>query len=105
MGSIVAGTPTKPNIVVFYLDDLPPHDGRLWNDPVRTPTLYDMFVAHGTTFKNAIAETPLCCPGRAGMLTGLHTHNHGVTYNHIRLFNQGEHIGRKMKSAGYASML
>ena len=95
---------TPPNIVVFYLDDTNPHDGRLWNDPARTPTIYDRFIAHGVQFTNAIGETPLCCPGRAGFLTGLHTINHGVLHNDARLFNPSEHIGKEMKSAGYASM-
>jgi len=101
----VSQGPNKPNIVMIYLDDLNPMDGRLWNDPAITPTLYDTFVAHGVQFNNAVAETPLCCPARAGLLTGLHTHNHGVTYNDIRLFNPSEHIGKAMKRAGYESML
>ncbi|MGI8929289.1 MAG: hypothetical protein ACR2H0_07495, partial [Candidatus Limnocylindrales bacterium] len=29
-----------PNIVVFYIDDTPPHDGSLWDDPARTPNIY-----------------------------------------------------------------
>lgn len=97
--------PEQPNIIVFFLDDLNPHDGRLWSDPSITPTMYDLFVANGVHFKNAITETPLCCPGRAGLLTGLHTHNHGVTYNDVRLFNPSEHIGRALKDVGYETML
>ena len=71
-----------PNIVVIYLDDVNPHDGRLWSDPELTPTLHDLFVAHGISFPRAIAETPLCCPARGALLTGLHTHNHNVKVNH-----------------------
>lgn len=95
----------KPNIVVIYLDDTNPHDGRLWSDPEITPTLYDMFVAHGVQFENAVVETPLCCPGRAGLLTGLHTYNHRVFKNDIRLFNPNEHIGKELKAVGYETML
>src|SRR5437870_4988603 len=45
--------PGRPNIVVFYMDDVAPHDGRLWaggtdpapvNDPARTPNIYNYFV-------------------------------------------------------------
>jgi arylsulfatase A-like enzyme len=99
-----AAATTKPNIVVFYMDDVNPHDGRLWDDPTRTPTIYDHFIAHGTHFANSIGETPLCCPGRAGFLTGLHSANHGVLHNDAREFNPAEHVGREMKSAGYTSM-
>ncbi len=95
----------KPNIVVFYLDDVAPHDGRLWSDPELTPTIYDRFVAHGVHFPSAIGETPLCCPARATLMTGLHTHNHGVAVNDVALFNPGETVATELSAAGYATML
>ena len=94
----------RPNIVIFYLDDVNPHDGRLWSDPSLTPALQHYFVEQGTEFSAAIGETPLCCPGRAGLLTSLHTHNHGVKVNDARLLQSRQHIGRAMRRAGYASM-
>ena len=94
----------RPNIVVIYLDDVAPHDGRLWNDPARTPNLHEQFVAHGVTFENAIGETPLCCPGRVDMLTGLHGHNSGVTRNFAPSFDPSMHIGKQLLGAGYSSM-
>ena len=96
---------TLPNIVVFYVDDVPPTDGRLWSNPALTPSIYDRFVEHGVHFSNSIGETPLCCPGRSGLLTGLHTHNHGVIANDARMFNPAEHIGLELKRQGYATML
>ena len=101
--SATAVSAAKPNIIVFYLDDLNPHDGRLWGNPAITPNLHELFVAGGVHLPNAIGETPLCCPGRGGVLTGLHTHNHGVTVNDVRLFNPGEHIGEALRDVGYAS--
>jgi arylsulfatase A-like enzyme len=94
----------KPNVVVFYLDDLAVHDGRLWNSATRTPAIHGHFVARGTRLLNAIAETPQCCPARASLLTGLHSHNHGVMRNDARLFKPGEHLGKAMQRAGYATM-
>jgi arylsulfatase A-like enzyme len=96
---------SAPNILVFYLDDVAPHDGRLWSDPAITPALYDLFVAHGVTFTNAIGETPLCCPGRTGLLTGLHTQNTGVIDNNAQLFHPEEHIGWELKDSGYDTVL
>jgi len=108
-GSAVAGElaeplPERPNIILFYLDDVSPHDGSLWNDPARTPNIAEHFVERGIEFSNAIGETPLCCPGRANLLTGLHTHNTGVIRNDALLFDPSEHIGKAMQDAGYASM-
>jgi len=94
-----------PNIVLFLVDDLAEHDGSLWTDPTRTPALYHHFVERGLDFTNAIAETPLCCPARTNLMTGLHTHNHGVTINDARLLDPAEHVGRALSSAGYASMM
>jgi arylsulfatase A-like enzyme len=102
-GPVSALPNSAPNIVVFYVDDVAPHDGSLWNDASRTPYFVDRFINHGITFPNAIGEDPLCCPGRGGLLTGLHTHNHGVMINDARLFDPSEHIGKAMQEAGYAS--
>ena len=93
-----------PNIVVIYIDDVPPHDGRLWSDPELTPTLYDRFVDKGIRFPNAIAENPLCCPARGNLLTGLHTHNNRLNSNHARKLNPSEHIGWALGRAGYDTM-
>ena len=93
-----------PNIVVFYLDDVSPHDGRLWNDPSRTPAIYKHFIERGIDFPNAIGENPLCCPGRANFLTGLHTHNNGVIENDAQLFDPSVHIGKALKDVGYSTM-
>ena len=95
--------PQKPNIVVIYLDDVAPVES-LWNDPARTPNLYDQFIAHGIQLDHAIGETPLCCPSRANVLTGEHTHNTRVIRNDAQLFDPSEHVGKAMLGAGYASM-
>jgi arylsulfatase A-like enzyme len=97
--------PAKPNVVLFLLDDTNPMDGRLWNNPTLTPTLYQLFVAHGITFTNAIDDTPLCCPSRGTLLTGLHSYNHGVTVNDVNLFHPSESIATELGGKGYATML
>ena len=83
---------------------MPPYVTSLWNDPTRTPNIYDQFIAHGINLDHAIGETPLCCPSRANVLTGLHTHNTRVIRNDAQLFDPSEQIGKSMMGAGYASM-
>ena len=45
------------------------------------PCTRRFFAERGTNFTEAIATPPLCCPARAGFLTGQYPHNHGVFRN------------------------
>lgn len=92
---------SRPDIIVIYTDDVNPHDGRLWSDPERTPVLAQVFDRTATVFENAIGETPLCCPGRAGFLTGRHTSNHGVLENDIAPFDPEVTIATELDAVGY----
>ena len=94
----------RPDIVIIYLDDVSPHDGRLWSDARRTPTLAELFVRTATTFSAAFGETPLCCPGRAATLTGLHTTGHGVDANDVTLFDPRVTLATAMQEAGYRTV-
>ena len=64
-----------PNLVVIMTDDQTLESMR-----VMTRT-NELLAAQGTTFEQAIASFPLCCPSRATFLTGQYAHNHGVVGN------------------------
>jgi N-acetylglucosamine-6-sulfatase len=66
-----------PNIVVITSDD------QSLNSFSREvmPNTFRVLVDRGTTFTQGIAAPPLCCPSRAGFLTGQYPHNHGVFNN------------------------
>jgi arylsulfatase A-like enzyme len=70
------GTP-PPNFVVILVDDQAMNTFK----PAYMPRTFDDIVDQGTWFKNGIAAPPLCCPDRAGILTGEYPHNHGVFTN------------------------
>jgi N-acetylglucosamine-6-sulfatase len=63
----------RPNVIVVETDDQ-----NLSDVQYMTQTL-SALGSHGTTFKNAYVEYPLCCPSRATFLTGQYAHNHHVT--------------------------
>jgi len=97
-----AGTakPERPDIIVVYIDDVPPLDGRLWTHR-RTPNIRRYIIDRGVEFRNAVSESPLCCPGRANLLSGLHTHNNGVTRNDASLFDPRVTVAGELRGEGY----
>lgn len=97
-------TPTpaadRPDIVVVYIDDVAPLDGRLFSAE-RTPQIRRWIIDRGLTFEHAVDEAPLCCPARANLLTGLHTHNNGVVANDAALLDPRETIATELHGVGY----
>jgi N-acetylglucosamine-6-sulfatase len=77
-----------PNIVMVVTDD---QTLEMLNDRTMPETL-SRIASEGTTFNNAIATTPLCCPSRASMITGQYGHNNGVLDNKYRLLNKKRNV-------------
>lgn len=67
--------PQKPNIIVIMTDDQPMHTLSYM------PTVQEEVVQKGVNFTKAYATTPLCCPSRASIITGLFAQHTGVLTN------------------------
>ncbi len=75
----------RPNIVIVLVDDLRWDElGCAGHPTARTPNI-DRIALEGMRFRNAFCTTPLCSPVRACLLTGLHTHHHGILDNTNRM--------------------
>lgn len=79
--AILSAQNRKPNVLFIMTDD------QRWdamscagNKILKTPNM-DRLAAGGARFTEAFATNPLCSPSRGTILTGLHTHAHGVTTN------------------------
>ncbi|WP_225035236.1 sulfatase [Winogradskyella sp. SM1960] len=74
---------TKPNIIIFYVDDLGWQDTELNNldepSPWETPNISQL-ADNGLNFTNAYSPAPTCAPSRAALLSGLHPTKTGVTH-------------------------
>jgi arylsulfatase len=70
------------------------------NPYIRTPNL-DRLVASGVTFRRAYAESPVCVPARAGLLTGRLPHRNGVYHNGTPLIDGTPTVVRSLAAAGY----
>jgi arylsulfatase A-like enzyme len=69
--------PERPNFLVIQVDDQATNTF----DKKVMPHTWHWLVRGGTRFTNGLAAPPLCCPDRAGVLTGQYPHNHGVFSN------------------------
>lgn len=68
----------KPNIVMFYVDDLGWRDlGFMGSDFYETPNI-DRLASEGMVFTNAYACAPNCAPSRACLMTGQYSPRHGI---------------------------
>lgn len=71
----VAAATIKPNIIIFYVDDLGWQDVQI-NDvdkpcPYETPNIIKL-AKTGMNFTQGYSSSPVCAPARAGIITGQH---------------------------------
>jgi arylsulfatase A-like enzyme len=94
--------PARPDIVVLVLDDLAETGPRVFE---RLPTIRRLFLASGVRFSEYVGNDPLCCPGRATLLTGQRSRDHGVVENDARLFDPRVSLATELQGVGYRTML
>ena len=91
------------NILVILSDEQRADTLGCYGNPVaRTPHI-DGLAKRGTVLTNCFTTFPLCCPARAGLLTGMMPHNHHVVGNWraLRPDLRDDTIVRDFRNAGY----
>ena len=89
-----AAVADRPSFLIIIADDqrydtlgsfMPRTQARIFNE--------------GVQFTKGYVTTPLCCPSRASILTGMYAHKHGVHFNSDRLVK--ETFVERLHEAGY----
>jgi arylsulfatase A-like enzyme len=74
-----------PNVLFILPDEWRGQALRCMGNPdVQTPHI-DQLAAEGILFRQTFANTPVCCPARATILTGTYTNRNGMLANDLRL--------------------
>ncbi len=93
----------RPNILYVFSDMQRATSIGAYGDPnVRTPTL-DAFAKQGARFDAAMSNTPVCCPHRACLQTGLYSHHNGVVSNGVRFTRKARGLAEQFHDAGYVT--
>ncbi|MEM9885029.1 MAG: sulfatase-like hydrolase/transferase [Bacteroidota bacterium] len=91
------------NVLFIISDDLANHAVACYGNPIiQTPNI-DRLAKMGVRFENAYANSPMCTPSRACLLTGRYPHAVGTTLLHTPLPDSTYTIAEHLKKAGFAT--
>ena len=102
-----ASAADKPNLVIFYADDLGWGEcGCYGCKDIPTPNI-DSIAKNGIRFTQGYVAATYCSPSRAGLMTGRYPtrfgHEFNSTHNHSGLSLKETTIADRLKSLGYAT--
>jgi len=105
--SALAAEAQKPNLLLFYADDLGYHElGCYGNQDFRSPNI-DSIAKNGIRFTQGYVSAPLCSPSRAGLMTGRYQTRFGHENNTMaadRCLPLTETtLANRLKALGYAT--
>ena len=80
-GTGLGKPPPRPNMLVFYVDDLGYNDVSFNGATDITTANIDELATGGVVFSHGFVNAPVCSPSRAGLLTGRYASRFGIDHN------------------------
>ena len=103
--SIRLSAAERPNVIILCADQLRYQSiGYAGDEKALTPHI-DRLAGEGISFRQFVANTPVCSAFRASLLTGKHASTTGVVVNELRLNPNHDSLAHVFKKAGYATDL
>jgi arylsulfatase A-like enzyme len=104
-----AETTDKPNILVFYLDDMSWASPSCYGGKLAATPHVDQLAQSGVRFTNGYSSACVCSPGRVGLMTGRYQarsgHDSNTTQPGTELSPSEITIGQRLKELGYKTGL
>ncbi len=93
----------RPNLIILMPDQMRGQAmGVAGNPQVHTPNI-DRLARQGLFLPNTFANSPVCSPARATIMTGTYPHRHGLIVNDLRLREDRTTLAELLADAGYAT--
>jgi len=78
-GEDLTGKDSKPNVLIFFIDDLGWSDLACYGSKFHLTPNIDRLAASGLKFNSAYSSSSVCSPTRSSMMTGKHPVRFGIT--------------------------
>src|SRR5438309_2066717 len=100
-GKLRAAAAGRPNVILFYVDELRATALRLYHPDVLETENLSHLARHGVTFTHAFTPHPLCMPARASLWTGQYSRTHGSRCNQMPLGEDRVCMADLLHKSGY----
>ncbi|MFT5128034.1 MAG: arylsulfatase A-like enzyme [Rhodothermales bacterium] len=94
----------RPNILFIFSDDHALRTIGAYGGINKTPNI-DRIAEQGAIFNRSYCTNSICCPSRASIITGKHSHKNGVTGNGSHWNGNQFVFSRKLSAGGYKTGL
>lgn len=100
-----ASAASRPNIVFIFSDDHALRTIGAYGAGVNETPNIDRIAGEGILFTRSYCTNSICCPSRASILTGKHSHKNGVIDNAVPWNGDQFVFARALREAGYSTAL